>query len=98
MLAQAEQAPIFFLGVYSSGASAQIISLRLAQPWASLKFIFWCLPNHGQVPNLFFGVCPTVGKSQIYFLTFAQLRASLKFIFWRLLNHGQVTNYFDTDL
>jgi len=81
VFAQAEQTPIFFLGVYSSGASAQIISLRFAQPWANLQFIFWRLSNHGQVPNLFFGVCPTVGKFQIYFLAFAQLRASRKFIF-----------------
>jgi len=80
-LLKLEQAPIFFLGVYSSGASAQIISLRLAQLWANLEFIFWCLPNHGQVANLFFGVCPASGKSQIYFLAFAQPRASSKFIF-----------------
>ena len=73
---------------------SQIIFLAFAQLWARLKFIFWRLPNFGQVSNYFFGVCPTLGKSQIIFFAFAQPWASLKLFFWRLPNSGQVSNLF----
>ena len=73
---------------------SQIIFLAFAQLWASPKFIFWRLPNSGQVSNYFFCVCPTLGKSQIIFLTFAQLWASLKLFFAVCPTLGKSQIYF----
>ena len=73
---------------------SQIIFLTFAQPWASLKLLFWRLPEPRQGSNLFFDVCRNLGKAQIYFLMFAGTSARLKFIFWRLPEPRQGSNLF----
>ena len=60
---------------------AQNFFFLFAETSASLKILFWRLPNHRQVVFYFSDVCRTIGKALFYFFSFAETPARHKFSF-----------------